>query len=283
MNQNASSETKARRRDIPGDDVRPLDRYERARLLGKRIPVWSYLHRKFAKWLNRCCARWRLVRRPSMIRLRGVRVEIDQRLFSDKIIDRLYDGGYEREESVALDRTLRRDDRVLELGTGIGYTSTVAAKRVGSSRVLTVEANEGLAPTINKTYRLNNVSPTLVIGLMGDQAEPGSRHFYTHTRHLWSSSLHKLDSNYTRVEVTSLSWSKELDRFQPSYLVMDIEGGEIELLRDFDHPSVRRMLVEFHPRKSGSELVDEVFDHLSNIGFGVERVAGGTNVFYFQR
>ncbi|WP_348760960.1 FkbM family methyltransferase [uncultured Salinisphaera sp.] len=260
-----------------------LSESSRRRLHGMYIPGLTKWRGKIVKRLNRWRDRWRTSRKPSHIRLRGIRVAIDRARFSEKIIRRLYDGGYEREECVALERTLRADDRLLELGAGIGYISTAAARRIGSTRVVTVEANDALAPIIEATHRANNVTPERRFGVMTASNDLSPRVFYRHTRNLWSSSLTLPDGPYEQVQVPAMSWAETLSELRPSYLVMDIEGGEIELLSCLDADHVRRMLIEFHPRKTGTESVAGVFEHLHRLGFRADRVASGTHIYYFER
>ncbi|MGB7756990.1 MAG: FkbM family methyltransferase [Salinisphaera sp.] len=253
-----------------------------ARVRPAAIPVWSYLERKLRKRGNRLRTAWRERMQPDIIRLGGVRIPIDRALYSDKIIRRLYDGGYEREERDALVRTLRPADRVLELGAGIGYLSAVAAGRIGSGRVTTCEANPQLLPAIARVHELNDVRPRVLHGVMSERGDIDRCHFYKH-RNFWSSSLQKPEGQYEIVSVPVLHWQSELARLEPSYLVMDIEGGEVDLLEHFRGASVERMLIEFHPRKTGQAGVDRVLERLAAQGFGAARVEPGAHIYYFER
>lgn len=266
---------------VPAGDGGPVSANP-DRVKARRVPVWSYLQRKAGKYGNRARTRWRETRQPEMIRLRGVLIPIDRELYSAKIIQRLYDEGYEREEREALERTLRPTDRLLELGAGIGYLSAVAARRIGDDRVTTCEANPGLISTIHRIHGLNGVSPTVLEGVMTRQPGDGTCRFHAH-RDFWSSSLREPRGDYNVVTVPALHWQTELDRLQPTYLLMDIEGGEIELLEALDCRSIERMLIEFHPNKTGQADVDRVFRSLAANGFASARADRGANIYYFER
>lgn len=252
------------------------------RVRAVRIPVWSYLKRKTERKARRLRTRWRQQRQPDVIRLGGVRIAIDRELYSPKIIQRLYDEGYEREERIALERTLRPTDRVLELGSGIGFLSALIARRIGDERVVTCEANPALIPTIRHIHELNGVEPTVLNGVMTCDPNLDSCRFYSH-RDLWSSSLREPQGRYDVIDVPTLDWRDELDRVRPTYLLMDIEGGEIELLEALECASIERMLIEFHPKKTGQADVDRVFEHLASIGFAWAQDGGGSNIYYFER
>lgn len=252
------------------------------RVCASRIPVWSYLKRKIGKSGNKLRTAWRARTQPDLISLKGIRIPINQDVYSDKIIKRLYDGGYEREERDALLRTLRATDNVLELGSGIGYMSAVAARRIGSERVTTCEANPQLLPLIANVHQINGVQPTVLHGVMSEQHDIDHCRFHLH-RNFWSSSLQEPQGSYETVDVPVMHWSAMLEQLSPTYLVMDIEGGEIELLENFEAASVERMLIEFHPRKTGQASMDRVLQQLADQGFLHARAERGAHVYYFER
>lgn len=266
----------SRKPDAPAGSERAREPADEPTLLAARLP-W------LARRRRRLLTRWRRWRRPDTVRLNGVRIVVDRALFSPKIVARVYDGGYEAEECAALSQTLSSDDTVLELGAGMGYISAFAARLIGSARVTACEANPRLAALIARTHHENGVSPRLITGVMSRNGPQATRNFYIHREHFWSSSLTDLGTDYERVSVASLDWQAELSARRPSYLVMDIEGGEIELLQNFDAPWVSKLLVEFHPRKTGQDAVTRVFDELAARGFKRTRVAPGPHIYYFER
>ena len=71
----------------------------------------------------------------------------------------LYSERYERSESRCAVVALSPDDVVLEVGSGLGYLSTICALRLGSERVHTYEADPGLIPRIRRHHALNGVAP----------------------------------------------------------------------------------------------------------------------------
>ncbi len=243
---------------------------------------WPRIKRKAKKFVRRLRLRLRNTTQPRIIRLNGVRIPIERELYSKKNIARLYDESYEADEREALSRTLRPGDRLLELGSGIGYMSSYAASTLGVSRVTACEANPSLIPIISRVHGMNGVDSEILHGVMSRDMTTRSCTFYTQ-RHFSASSLQQPDGEYQAKTVPVLHWQTELDRIQPTYLLMDIEGGEIDLLEVFDHASVERMLIEFHPKITGEASIERIFEHLRSIGFQAARPHGGTNVWYFER
>jgi len=93
------------------------------------------------------------------IETNGIKVPFVPRIITPKIERPMRNSRYERGECAALREMLRKGDRVLELGAGVGLISTVAAMFEGIGSVTTVEANPELIPLIEETHRLNDVSP----------------------------------------------------------------------------------------------------------------------------
>jgi hypothetical protein len=72
------------------------------------------------------------------------------------------------------------------------------------------------------------------------------------------------------IEVPAASWPDVLAEIKPSLVVMDIEGGELDLL-DSPHlnGSVERMLIELHPHRYGDAAAERMGTNLKRSGFTV--------------
>src|SRR5262245_58379142 len=81
--------------------------------------------------------------RRGILPVSGVRIRTGPHL-SPVILDSIEREMYERPELEIARVKLQRDDVVLELGSGIGFITTYCAKRIGSDRVFTYEANPAL-------------------------------------------------------------------------------------------------------------------------------------------
>jgi FkbM family methyltransferase len=160
--------------------------------------------------------------------------------------------------------------------------STLAAKLVGSDSVLAFEANPHMAEIIERTYQVNGMRPTLTIGAIG----PTEGELKLHIRkNFWSSSPHEklaADSIET-VRVPMYSLDKEIGLFRPTYLLIDIEGGEETLIGSSMLPGVKKLMTEVHPELIGQTGVRRFEDWISDLGFVKSEVHSRKNVLFFSR
>lgn len=215
---------------------------------------------------------------PQLATLAGVRLNLAG--LHPEVRAAIVDGGYEAPEMHALATALRPGDTVLELGTGLGLISTLCAQRIGSQRVHTFEANPALEPRIRETWALNGVAPTLTVAMLGEQA--GEHDFHVHDA-FWASSAHDAEGAVRTLRVPVLPLNEAIRRIDPSVLVMDIEGGEAELLRFADLHRIERIVAEFHERMLGRAAIDTMMTRLYGQGFRIVRAASTWEVALLER
>ncbi|MDN3721453.1 hypothetical protein QW131_25420 [Roseibium salinum] len=91
--------------------------------------------------------------KPSTIVIDGIRVTAELDYIPERIRKELYrKKNYEKKGELILARkTLRPDDRVLEVGAGTGFISLACAKKIcGPERVLSYEPNPAMKRVIEK-------------------------------------------------------------------------------------------------------------------------------------
>jgi FkbM family methyltransferase len=184
---------------------------------------------------------------------RDVRVPFVPEIVTPRIERPLRSGRYEKGERMALAAILRPGDRVLELGAGIGLLSTVAARVEGIGRIVAVEANPALIPMIRETHRLNGVDGVVVENAVvtASAAAGDTADFYLRAD-FWASSMEPLSRPYgSVVQVPCRSLAALLADHDPTVIVCDIEGGEIDLFDKADLSRVRALVIEFHPKVYG--------------------------------
>jgi len=237
---------------------------------GMMEPQWHdalppFLRWRAIYWTQHFRVGWLRLRRP-VPELAGVKIPIVRHL-TDNISAAIYDGYYERAELNTFRRKLEKQDIVLELGAGIGFLSTYCSGVLGSENVFTYEANPQLEPLIRRVYSVNRVQPTLKIGVLGNQA--GQTKFYV-TRDFWASSLLPPPEPWEEVMVPVYDINEEVFRINPTFLLMDIEGGEYDLLRTIDFHTIRKISAELHTDVLGQDRVDEIKAVMSRAGFAID-------------
>ena len=154
-------------------------------------------------------------------------------------------GSYERQEAEGLRSLLVPSDRVLEFGSGLGVIACIAGR--SASDVLSFEANPRLVERAEANLALNGIRNVAVrSGVVGHQA--GTATFRVEAD-FWSSALGTASAGEDSIAVEVHALSAVLETFRPTVVVMDIEGGEYELLGDpawMAYAGLRGVLVELH-------------------------------------
>lgn len=175
-------------------------------------------------------------------------------------------GDYERPERHMMRTCLDQDDTVLELGTGLGLISTICAARIGGDRVFTVEANPQLIPIIQETYRLNGVKPQLMNCIVG--ASDGEQSFFV-MKDFWSSSTVRRSADAKELRVIQKDCNALLREIKPTFLVIDIEGGEVDLFDCLDLTGIKKISIELHERVTGFQGAEQIRNRLLAEGFRI--------------
>ena len=208
----------------------------------------------------------------------GVKVKLGFHL-SGEIRQSIWRGEYEAPECRMVLAKLCKEDVVMELGAGIGFLSTLCAKKIGSARVFTYEANPALVPYIRETFALNGVAPTLKNCLVGDHE--GETLFYVH-KHFWASSTLPI-KGAKPVTLKMIDIDQELRTIHPTFLIIDIEGGEYDLFQHINLSGVNKVAIETHPWILGQDKVDFIKAVLVKNGFALVEKLSTKRHFFFER
>ncbi|MEM8730304.1 MAG: FkbM family methyltransferase [Pseudomonadota bacterium] len=172
------------------------------------------------------------------------------RYLHDGRIARLNAGQYEGDEIKGALHVVEESDVVLEIGAGIGVVGGVVAARCKPRRILSFEANPELIPEIRALYDANGLTDRIGVEnavLISAPDRPQSLPFYLHKSYLGSSLSHPGKKLRKEVSVPTRDFASVCAGLAPTVLIMDIEGGELELLRHADLSRFRAVVLEFHP------------------------------------
>jgi FkbM family methyltransferase len=218
---------------------------------------------------------YRLARRPSSIELAGVKLELGPWATSE-IRTSFYNGRYEMSEREIVERTLRADDVVLESGCGIGYVTTVVA---GIAReIRSFDANPQVVDIARETVARNGRQAKLEAAVLARGPSSPTVPFYV-ASDFWASSLEPFDGG-RRIDVPVHDFVEACRGC--SYLLVDIEGGEVDLLRG-EIPDIQRICVETHPLVTSPAQITEMLRSLFEQGFMIDVSLTRHDVLYLAR
>jgi FkbM family methyltransferase len=191
----------------------------------------------------------------------------------------IYDEWYELHETEIVNATVKADDRVCEIGCGVGVVSTVAGRIAAS--IHCYDANPSMVATTRQTLDANGVDATVVNAVLEHSPARDTTVFYV-DRDFWSSSL-RPHEGATPLHVPVLDFEREIVRHDASYLVVDIEGAETQLLQPPLPMCVRKVCVECHPHDVAAHETSVMLQALLVQGFCLDLEHSAPPVLYFAR
>lgn len=177
------------------------------------------------------------------------------RYMSEARIARINAARYEGDEIAAALAIVRDGDRVLELGAGLGIVGGVIAHNRAIERMISFEANPNLIPVARSLYALNGLTTVELRNqlVLSGPDQPASLSFHLHSSYLGSSLLLGAAQSKQTVDIPTVDWAEVVAELRPTVLVMDIEGGELDLLTHADLSGLRAVVLELHPNAYGRE------------------------------
>jgi len=213
--------------------------------------------------------------RPETVVVSGIRVSSSLDDIPADIRKQLYKNDYEKGELTLVRKALRPDDRVLEVGAGIGFISVACAKVCGPDKVISYEPNPAMKRVIEKNYKLNAVQPTLRNKVLATEA--GTVEFFFSDNVLSSSLIDRKHGGRSAVEADAID--AVVAEYRPTAIVMDVEGAEIDLLRACDLAGVNKIVIEMHPHIVGQDKIDALSEYLAGQGLGLDERQGKRYLF----
>jgi len=209
------------------------------------------------------------------ITVQGVALRIPVGITNPRLKEALESGRYEDQLARAVQKLLRPDDVYFELGAGIGFLSTLAARIVrDEARIHAFEANPQLIPIIKRTWRTNEVAGNVYNCILG--AGPRDERDFNVASAFWASSADIAYPKNKTIKVPQRDFLQQMDKKAATFLVVDIEGGERDVLDKVLSPVVRVVVAHYHARIIGQEMVDALWRHLEEQGFReVPELTGG--------
>ncbi|PJN96832.1 FkbM family methyltransferase [Amaricoccus sp. HAR-UPW-R2A-40] len=214
----------------------------------------------------------------------GVRFPHDPAVITPAIRSAILGGVFEAREARRIPEIVTAGDRVLEIGAGIGFISTLLARQEAVETVLAVEANPHLMGYMARLHAANGVRKVRRLNVvLSDGPEPGSATFYLR-RDFWMGSLMAGPNPHVgTVDVPTRNFSALLRDEAISLIVCDVEGAEAFLFDDADLSGVDRVFLELHDHLTGLSGVGAVFRTLAAKDFVYDPRHSDGGVVLFRR
>lgn len=213
--------------------------------------------------------------------LDGVEIELDPRWASSAVREAVHDGSYEHAERSVLASSLSPDDVFLEVGAGLGLLATLAGRTVRRGRVVAIEGNPVMARVARETTARNGVAADIRNVVLLSSPPPASADFYVR-EDFRDSSLDPAGQG-VRTPVAVAETRETIASVGATYLMVDIEGGEIDLLDTTLPECVRAICIETHSRFTGLAAQSKMIARLLADGFVLEIERSVPPVLLFTR
>jgi len=221
-------------------------------------------------------------RTATAFRINGVDLHVPEGLATPEIIEKLSAGTYEADEARAADRCVKPGFRVLELGAGLGYVTTLAAQRTAPENVLSVEANPALLPVIEANLARNGCNGvTLLHGAVSGAAEEGETASFHISNGFTGSRLGAQGGR--QVEVPLIGFHELIRAHRPHVVLMDVEGAEAGFVDRHWKCPLRFCAMELHPKQYGPSVIKKIVDTMSAMGMTYDPVVSSRKILGFRK
>jgi FkbM family methyltransferase len=222
-------------------------------------------------------------------RIGGFSVFVDAGHYGRRVVAALQDASYEQDERQLTEKMLLPSDRVLEVGTAIGVLSMTAATCTAPAQVLTFDGNPAIIEDAKRNFSYNGlIGINARAGILKNrkQIEPSEKQVkFVVSGNFWSSRLGQTAAGKkaTVIDTPVLCLEDEIASHHANVLIVDIEGGEIELLCGADLPGIRLIILEKHARTAGDAATKAMIKGLIAQGFNTTPELSRGDVAAFRR
>lgn len=217
--------------------------------------------------------------------IEGLRIEVPDAHLNERITAKLASGGYEALEARAALMRLRPGQRVLELGSGIGFIACLCARVAGAENVTTVEANPDLLPVIAGNLARNGFGAVTVLhGAVSGMEGGAGPLVFDAARSFWAGHIADEASKAERVvEVPDLGLGALMAQARPGLVIMDIEGAEAHLFEAPWPAHVKAVMMELHPGRYRDTVIQRIVDCMSVSGLTYDPGPSRGRILCFRR
>ncbi len=222
-----------------------------------------------------------------LIALNDVSLEVPDSIAKPGLLKGLSAGTYEEDEANAARARIKPGMRVLELGAGLGYVSTVCARLAGAENVISVEANPIMVPILKANLARNGQGAVEVLhGAIVPDADPsdGEGMLFHASPAFLGGRLATEDSAPTNlVDVPAIGLRALLRKHRPNVVMMDVEGAEAHLFDEPWNSQLRFLVLELHPDRYAVRTIKTIVDCMSATGLTYDPATSRGRVLGFRK
>ncbi len=214
----------------------------------------------------------------------GFSIAIDMENWPAKIVRALLRRHYEKNERQLLKTLLEPNDRVLELGSALGVIALAASQRLPASNVFCYDANPDMVAEARQNFATNNAEITASnTVLLPERTKSANTITFYKTPYFLSSSLLPHRDDMQPVEIATATLEDAIAKHQATCLIIDIEGGEFDLLAAADLSGIEKLSLELHLSLGDDDKCAALISNLVNQGLHPDAELITDNVFVFSR
>lgn len=222
---------------------------------------------------------------PDM-RWKGMRFCLPKSGTSSNTASQIFFGFYEAAEIRLLERHMNSELNVIEFGSSLGVVSSHLARRMSpGTRLVCVEANRNLVNTATANVERHAADKVDWKIINRAVSTSGSTVRFSVSENHTASSMAKEGGEGIEVQAVSLSGLLREISFEEYALVCDIEGMEIDLLKNdsIGFARCQQLFIELHETELDGVRysIDDLAKQVVSLGFRLCDRDG--NVFYFSR
>lgn len=216
---------------------------------------------------------------------KGIKIGLPTWLVGTPIEDKIRAGTYENKESEAAMKRIRPGMKVLEIGAGLGFVSSICARAAGAANVVSVEPNAKMVLVARDTLERNGFHDAQVIeAAVTGNADLRPTAPFRAGKLFWGGRLRAPDSSDAETtDVPLIRFGDLLEVCKPRLVTMDIEGGELALFDDPMPAYVRFVMLETHPSRYGDLGLARIFEGLARSGFVYDPVTSNGRTVGFRK
>ena len=241
------------------------------------MPIWlQFLARRFPG-IRKSIANLDALQLADHCEVDGINFQFDSRVMDKKRFVAIAAGALESDEVKVAQRFLKKDDILVEFGSGLGIAAARVNKAVGPQQHYCFEANPLVIEYAQKLFKGNEIQIKIENYALGNGTVLP---FYIVNDYILSS-FHKPTGrdDWQQVDVPTIKCQEVVSSLRPTAIFCDIEGAELEYLDAGDFESTKKIVVELHPHIYGIDGVKHFYKKIEGHGFKCRMKKGDTHCF----